>query len=286
MKAESIISIRNLGHNFGENKVLDGINLEVKRGEIIGLLGPSGAGKTTMVNILTGQIKPATGEAMVLGESSLSLSSEAHSKIGIMMESFGFYERLSVADNLKIYAGIFRAPAERIDEVLKRTGMYEAKKTPVMKLSKGMKGRVNLCRAFLKDAELLFLDEPTSGLDPSIAKEIHDILLDEKARGTTIFLTTHNMYEATLLCDNVALLNNGEIVEYGNPGEVCRKYNHLNRIQIQLTGGELIELPNDKTAAARVAELFEQEKIVTIHSTEPTLESVFLELTGRRFESI
>ena len=147
-----------------------------------------------------------------------------------------------------------------------------------------MKQRLVFARAILHNPKILFLDEPTSGLDPVIASLMHQLILEEKEKGTTIFLTTHNMEEATKLCDNVALLNQGEIVEYGSPLEICRKYNHQNKIRIVTKVGEEIILENAPTSSSMVAEYLDKNLVMSIHSTEPNLETVFMELTGRRLE--
>ncbi len=279
----SEIEIRNVSHSFGDKQVLSDVNMHINKGEIIGLLGPSGAGKTTLVNIITGQLAPDEGSVYLYGER-VKAGKQDLSHIGVMMDNWGFYERLTVFYNLKFYANLYGIPVKKIDEVLEKTEMSQAKKSLVSNLSKGMKSRVNLCRALLKDIDLLFLDEPTSGLDPATTKEIHKIILEQKAKGTTIFLTTHNMFEAQELCDNVALLNQGRIVEYGAPEEICRKYNHLNKIIVRVKNGEIIELNNDIDGADTIRRLMETEGISTIHSSEPDLEKVFLELTGRGLE--
>lgn len=128
------------------------------------------------------------------------------------------------------------------------------------------------------------MDEPGSALDPATVKEIHHLIEREKEKGAAIFLTTHNMEEASKLCGHVALLHQGKIVEYGKPEEICRKYNHQNRIRILLKDGQQLTLPNESSTAGKIEELFASEQVESIHSTEPNLETVFLELTGRRLE--
>lgn len=276
-----VIEMQEVRQEFSSKCVLDGINLKVNQGEILGLLGPSGAGKTTIVKILTGQLSQTMGRATLLGKDTRSLSSQTYKKIGTMMDNSGLYDRLTVYDNLKFYARIYRTSDKKIDVILESVGLEGAKKTVVSKLSKGMRSRLSLARAIMNEAEVLFLDEPTSGLDPVTTREIHKMLLEQKKKGTTIFLTTHNMSEAESICDNVALLNQGELVEYGNPQELCKRYNHLNKLRIQRKDGSKIELENGSVAAEEVRNLLEQDLIATIHSTEPNLENVFIELTGR-----
>lgn len=275
------ITAQNLSFRYGKKQILDKITFEIAAGEIFGLLGPSGAGKTTLIKLLTGQLVQETGSAKLLSKDTRKLSSVEHRQIGIMMDDLGLYERLSAYDNLSFYADIYRVSHQKITDVLESIGLYEARNTAVSKLSKGMKNRLSLARALMNDAKILFLDEPTSGLDPVTAKEIHDILTRQKKKGMAIFLTTHNMSEAESLCDHVALLNEGHIIEYGKPAEVCRKYNHLNQLQVTLKGGELISLKNSSGSAIAIKEYLEKEQIESIHSTEPTLETVFIELTGR-----
>ena len=132
--------------------------------------------------------------------------------------------------------------------------------------------------------KILFLDEPTSGLDPMTMKYVHKLILEKKASGATVFLTTHNMEEASILCDEVALLNEGKIVEQGAPGEICRRYNHQKKIKVHLTSGEDMELEHAAGSTEVIGRLLEKGILETIHSSEPTLESVFLELTGRKLE--
>ncbi|MBO5210234.1 MAG: ABC transporter ATP-binding protein [Lachnospiraceae bacterium] len=272
---KSIVALSNVVKQFGEKEVLKGISLTVKPGEIVGLLGPSGAGKTTMIKIVTGQLEATSGKVMVDSSST---------EMGMMMDSLGLYERLSCYDNLKLFAKIYNIPVERIDEVLKKVGLSEAKKRPVDKLSKGMRGRLALARAVMHEPKILFLDEPTSGLDPTTTNQIHELILEEKAKGTTIFLTTHNMAEAEKLCQHVALLHEGKIIEYGEPKEIGRKYNHQKKLQIRLYDGRCMELLNNKEAAEKVQDYLAQELLETIHSTEPNLETVFMELTGSMLE--
>lgn len=280
---EYAVGMRHIVQRFGEKEVLRGIDLKIHEGEIFGLLGPSGAGKTTLIKILTGQLRQTAGEVQIFGKNAGNGKVNL-TKMGMMMDNFGLYERLSCYDNLKLFTQIYGVPEKRADEILGRVGLYEDRKLPVMKLSKGMRSRLSLARAVMNEPRILFLDEPASGLDPATAAEIHKLVQEEKSRGATIFLTTHNMEEAHKLCDHVALLHEGVIVEYGQPGEVCCRYNHQNKLLIRILNGEMVELSNNRTSAERVKEYLEQEMVETIHSTEPSLETVFMELTGRGLE--
>ncbi len=276
-----MIKLTDVVQCFGEHEVLRGVSLQIRKGEIFGLLGPSGAGKTTLIKIVTGQLKPSAGQVMVNGKNAADLNGSMYLRMGIMMDSYGLYGRLSCYDNLRLFAKIYGTAEGKIDEVLKKVGLLEAKKCPAGKLSKGMRGRLALARAVMNEPEILFLDEPTSGLDPAATKQIHELLLAEQEKNTTIFLTTHNMAEAEKLCSHVALLNEGTIVEYGEPKEICRKYNHQNQLQIRLYDGRYLELKNDCRAVGTLQTYLEQGMIETIHSTEPNLETVFMELTGK-----
>lgn len=276
------IVIRNISKSFNEKCVLDEVNLKIKEGEIFGLLGPSGAGKTTLIKILTGQLKPDRGEGKIFGKSCSRLDREDYKMIGMVLDNSGLYDRLSCYDNMLLPARIYGVDKKRIEELLKRVGLEDAAKKAVEKLSKGMRQRLVLARAMLHSPKLLFLDEPTSGLDPAVTQTIHGLLQELKQEGTTIFLTTHNMDEAYRLCDHVALLNDGRIVEYGVPEELCRKYNTQNIITILCKDKSMVKLKNTRENADKIMGYFQDECVESIHSSEPNLETVFVKLTGRR----
>ncbi len=270
--------------SFSGKNVLSGIDLGIGDGEIFGLLGPSGAGKTTLIKILTGQLAFDKGSVAVFDKDVSSLSGEDKKKFGIMMDQFGVYERLSCIDNLKVFADIYGVSHDTINRTLEQVGLKDAGRKPASTLSKGMRARLSLARVFMHSPKLIFLDEPTSGLDPQTMRQIHKIILEKKKEGCTIFLTTHNMEEAYKLCNRVALLNEGMIVENGSPEEICRKYNHQKTIKLHLSSGEDVVIPHESGSVERICRLLSDGSIETIHSSEPTLETVFLELTGRKLE--
>ena len=278
------ISIRHLSKKFQKDYVLKDVNASLKKGEILGFLGPSGAGKTTTIKILTGQLRPTSGEAQVLGIDCTRIDERIYEQIGIVTDVSGVYERMSVYDNLKYFARLLNAPLSSIDPLLARTGLEEHRKKPAAKLSRGQTQRLILARAVLHRPKILFLDEPTSGLDPSTALDIHRLLTELRDDGMAVFLTTHNMEEATKLCGHVALLNEGVIVEYGTPREICLKYNQTKKYRIRLTDGTEETLAQSSETAERISRWLASDQIETIHSCEPTLETVFLEVTGRELQ--
>lgn len=228
-----MIQMTNIVKRFGDKTVLRDVNFRVEKQEIFGLLGPSGAGKTTIINILTGQVAP-DGGSFEVGASS--------KETGLMLEEDGLYARLTTSENLNLFAGIYGVSKNKVRRALHSVGLGNELKTPVAKLSKGMRQRLVIARAILHDPKVLFLDEPSAALDPATARGIHKLITDLRDQGATIFLTTHNMEEAVDLCDKVALLHEGKIVEYGSPREICDKYHSyktmpdLGAVFMQVTG--------------------------------------------------
>ena len=271
-----MIIVKNVTKKFGQKIALEEISFEVKKGEIFGFLGPSGSGKTTMIKILTGQLNADSGQTELLGKVSEKLTPADLEQIGLVSDTSGFYEKLSLYKNLQAYAKLYGKPNARVDEVLKQVDLYDSKNLTAEKLSTGMKQRMFLARALINKPQVLFLDEPTSGLDPTTSKKIHELLLDLKESGTTIFLTTHDMNEATLLCDRLSLLNRGHLIEYGTPSSIIQKYNHEKKVQLTFADETQTEITFEELGQTDLVQ------VVAIHSCEPTLEEIFIQLTGEK----
>ena len=171
---QSIISISNLSKFFHHKVALDQVTLAISEGEVFGFLGPSGAGKTTTINILTGQMKPDNGTAMIFGKNCQQILPDDLRQIGIMSDSVGFYEKMTVMDNLTFFAKFHGVEQAEVEQLLKKLDLYDARKSKAEKLSTGMKQRLLLIRAILHRPKILFLDEPTSGLDPSLSRKVHE----------------------------------------------------------------------------------------------------------------
>lgn len=278
--SQQVIKADNLGKSFGSFKAISSLTFEVNKGEILGFLGPSGSGKTTTINILTGQLTPDQGQSSILGKSSTNLNEEDLANIGLITENSGYYEKLSLYDNLLFFAKLYDVPQGDLDDLMKRVGLYDRRKTLAEKLSTGMKQRMLLVRAIINKPQVLFLDEPTSGLDPSTSQSIHELIKELQAEGTTIFLTTHDMHEATILCDKIVLLNKGQIVEAGTPSNLIQKYNTDKRVKITYRSGK-----EDYLSFSELGQISQTDDILTIHSCEPTLEDVFIQLTGGKLNA-
>ena len=278
--SQQVIKADNLGKSFGSFKAISSLTFDVNKGEILGFLGPSGSGKTTTINILTGQLTPDQGQSSILGKSSTNLNEEDLANIGLITENSGYYEKLSLYDNLLFFAKLYDVPQGDLDNLMKRVGFYDRRKTLAEKLSTGMKQRMLLVRAIINKPQVLFLDEPTSGLDPSTSQSIHELIKELQSEGTTIFLTTHDMHEATILCDKIVLLNKGQIVEAGTPSDLIQKYNTDKRVKITYRSGK-----EDYLSFSELGQISQTDDILTIHSCEPTLEDVFIQLTGGKLNA-
>ena len=284
------ICFRNLSVGYNGVPVLSDINATLPGGKVSVILGGSGCGKSTLLRHVIGLAKPIKGGILIGGKDLFTLSRNdfrrLRKRMGVLFQDGALLGALTLAQNvvlplsehLRLQKKLLREAALR---VLRMVGLEEFADYYPNQLSGGMRKRTGLARAIIADPALLLCDEPTSGLDPVTTREIHDILIEQKKKCITFFLTTNNMFEAESICDHVSLLNQGNIIEFGKPADICRKYNHLNRLQIMLKNGANVELENSSKAAISIKEYLEQDMIETIHSTEPTLESVFIELTGR-----
>ena len=284
--AEKIIETENLTYSYDGNMAVDHISFSVEKGEILGFLGPNGAGKTTTVKMLTGQFAPQEGRARVLGFDVAQEPKKIHEKIGVCFEEKNLYPRLSVKENLEFFANLFGLEVD-IDSLLKRVDLSKWINDRVETLSKGLQQRVMFARSLINDPDVLFLDEPTSGLDPISADAIRNIILSEKKKGKTVFLTTHNMMEADKLSDRVAFINEGKIVALDTPENLKLKLGK-KALKVKMRtkkGFEEETLPlRDPETPKKAKELLEKRNIATIHTQEATLEEVFMKLTGRKLE--
>ncbi|WP_314197165.1 ABC transporter ATP-binding protein [Abiotrophia defectiva] len=281
MSNTSVIEVRDLVKQFKNQTALNHLDFSVESGEIFGFLGPSGAGKTTTIKILTGQLLASSGETKLLGIATDALTQDIYQEVGIVTDNSGLYENVSVYRNMKFFADLLKVDKKRIDFLLERVGLAQDKKKLARRLSKGMRQRLVLARALLHSPKVLFLDEPTSGLDPATAQAIHKLLKEVQAEGTTIFLTTHNMEEATKLCDRVALLNDGKIVSLDTPRNTCLNFKRERKLEVGLKDKSQVVINQDSAGIAQLNEWLSQDLVETIHSNEPTLEEVFIAKTGR-----
>ncbi len=279
---ENIIEVKGLVKTFSNQPALEGVDFQVKKGEIFGFLGPSGSGKTTTIKILTGQMNPTDGTAAVFGEPVSKLkNSDYRKRFGVLTDNSGLYERLSILDNLKLYCDLYDVPRSRIEEALSTVNLKKDKNKRVSALSKGMTQRVILARALLHEPELLFLDEPTSALDPTNTFHIYEGLRALNDRGTTIFLTTHDMYEADTLCDRIAFLNKGKIQLLDTPNRLKKQYSDAT-ITVEMSNEQKIIIPAGSEGAQQLYELMKSDQVASIHSNEPTLGDIFIQVTGRK----
>src|SRR4030042_1042155 len=207
-----MIEVKNLYHRYekkGKDAVSD-VSFSIEEGEIFGFLGPSGAGKTTVQNIMIGLLGLQKGEVLYDGKSIKKMKSDFYNSIGVCFEQSNLYTKLTGFENLRYYAGLFNVPTLDPMLLLESVGLKDAAHKRCGTYSKGMKQRLTFTRSLINDPGILFLDEPTGSLDPGLAKKIKEMIVGLKKEGKTIFLTTHNMYIADELCDRVAFINEGK----------------------------------------------------------------------------
>lgn len=278
----NMLYLEDVNLKFRTGFSLNHLSFQVARGEIFGFLGPSGAGKTTTIKLLTKQLKKDSGTVRVFGRDIEEMKREDFDHIGTLSDTNGLYERMTIEENLNFFADLKNVPKHEVAALLKKIHLYEQRKTLFKKSSKGMRQRVILAAAILHKPTLLFLDEPTGGLDPATIQAVHKILLDLNQNGTTIFLTTHNMEEADKLCTRLAIINNGAVLAVGVPADLKLRY-AKNTIEVIKTNREKVILTKTGDGYRELNRLAEAGECLTIHTREPNLVEIFLELTGREF---
>jgi len=311
MQTEHTIEALDLTKKYGDLVAVDHINFTVKKGEIFGFLGPNGAGKTTTIRMLTGISIPTEGTATIMGHDIQRQTIKAKEQMGIVPDVSNVYNELSAWENLIFTGRLYDMPKafreSRAEELLKMFGLYERRREEVQGFSRGMKRRICIAMALMNKSSILFLDEPTSGLDVQSVLIIRDLIQKLNQQGLTIFLTTHNIEEASQMCDRVAIINRGKIAAINTPEKLKRTVKSLQSVEVAFEAAsadalkELKELPNVSEAvktgdkfrllthdpASVLASTWNYTqsnnlKLITINTIGPSLEDVFVKLTGIR----
>ena len=301
--ADPVIRVTGLRKHYGETRAVDGVSFEVQSGTVFGLLGPNGAGKTTTVEVLEGLRTPDAGQVRVLGVDAVHHPDDLKPRIGVSLQTAALYPKLTVVEVLDLFRG-FYPKGRSSDELIRLMDLDEKRSTRTQDLSGGQRQRLSVALALVNDPELIFLDEPTTGMDPAARRALWDVILGLKAQGRTILLTTHYMEEAEILCDRLAIMDHGHILEEGTVNELISRRFKERAVRFDRIDG----LPDERLAAMTgVSSVKHENSEVLLYTrdvpgtigdvldasealgVEPanlgvrraTLEDVFLDLTGR-----
>ena len=258
-----------------------GINFSIQKGEVFGFLGPSGSGKSTTQKILFNLLRGYKGQAKIEGKEVSDWDHSLYQKIGVGFELPNHYLKLTALENLTFFAAFYNVKTNPL-ELLEKVGLKEDANKRVGEYSKGMKMRLNFIRALLHDPEVLFLDEPTSGLDPVNARIIKDMIKDLQQKGKTIFITTHQMFDADELCDRVAFIVDGEIKIEDSPENLKLKFsNRTVEVMAKNHAEKKIFNLDQLGSNADFLQWIKTNELETIHSKEATLDDIFIRVTGK-----
>lgn len=276
----AVIDVQHLKKTFNKETALQDVSFTIQKGEIFGFLGPSGSGKTTTIKILTAQTEKTAGNVLLFGQPATGMKqSQNRKRFGILTDNSGLYTRLTIEENLLLYSKLYELSVTAVKEALDFVNLYADRKKKISQLSKGMIQRVTLARAIMHKPELLFLDEPTSALDPVNTEHIYNGLRKLNAMGTTIFLTTHDMSEAEILCDRVAFLHKGKIRAIGAPSDLKQEFG-TDSMTVELTDGTQEVIQNGAQDAQKLYQWMQANVVTRIHTNEPTLGDIFMQITG------
>ncbi|MFT4082752.1 MAG: ABC transporter ATP-binding protein [Nocardioides sp.] len=298
----SAIEWRDLVKSYGALRAVDEVSLSIAEGEFVGVLGPNGAGKTTLLELTEGLRRPDSGTARVLGRPVWPRDPALLPRMGVQLQASSFFERLTAREQIHTFAALYSAPARQADDWLERVGLAEKAGTRVERLSGGQAQRPSIACALVHEPELVFLDEPTAALDPQARRNLWDLLAGINEAGRTVVLTTHYMDEAETLCDRVAIMDHGRILQVGTPAELIRDLDAPSRITLapgqvdaataeRLDAVSAVEETADGTVlvtrrpAAVVGLLAERGWLDGVRVQTGTLEDVFLNLTGREYRA-
>jgi ABC-2 type transport system ATP-binding protein len=296
------IVVKGLQKAYGAVKAVDGVSFEVDDGEFFGILGPNGAGKTTTLEIIEGLREADAGEVWLFGDSPWPRNPALLPRIGVQLQASSFFERLTAREQIRTFASLYGVGPKKADDMLELVGLTDKADTRAEKLSGGQMQRLSIACALVHDPELVFLDEPTAALDPQARRNLWDLLRAINTQGRTIVLTTHYMDEAEILCDRVAIMDHGKILELGPPAELVRGLDSATRISIEtgvISVAEARRLFEDAEAdddgvsltlvtrapAPVLAVLAERNALRGLSVRGATLEDVFLNLTGREYRA-
>ncbi len=296
------IRVVDLAKSYGDLRAVDGVSFEVGEGEFFGILGPNGAGKTTTLEMIEGLRQPDAGEISVLDLRPWPRNAELLPRIGVQLQASAFFERLTAREQIHTMAALYGVRPGTADQWLDRVGLGDKAETRVGDLSGGQAQRLSIACALVHDPDVVFLDEPTAGLDPQARRNLWELLAGLNDSGRTVVITTHYMDEAEVLCDRVAIIDHGRILQLDSPGNLTRALDAPTRITVapgQLTVSEaramagvddVEEEPDGlvlrtMAPAAVLTALADQERLAGIQVRTGTLEDVFLDLTGREYRA-
>jgi len=297
-----VICANNLAKSYGSLRAVDDVSFSVRSGEFFGILGPNGAGKTTTLEILEGLRAADGGEATLLGTPSWPRNQSLLRRIGVQLQASSFFERLTTREQIRTFAALYDVPASTADEWLGRVGLEDRADSRTDKLSGGQKQRLSIACSLVHDPELVFLDEPTGSLDPQARRNLWDLLSSLNGNGRTVVLTTHHMEEAEALCDRVAIMDHGKILELDSPAALVRGLDAPVRMSVArdaITASEAAaiegvdeveELPDavrlsTRSPATVLTALARRQALDGLQVQGATLEDVFLTLTGREYRA-